>query len=321
MTAPALLILCAILAAVLGPRLRSGNWADRSPRLGVLVWQALTLSAVLSVVLAGLALAVPVLPATEDLAALLQACTMVLRAQYATPAGALLSGAGAATALALLARVAGCLVAEWLAARRQRNQQLQTLSLIARRDPACGVRVVEHPVPAAYCLPGRRRDIVFTSTALGVLNEDERNAVLRHELAHLRGRHHLVLGAAGALERAFPRVALFGVARSEMGRLVELAADDRAAADGSGRLAVARALLRLTEAGRAPASALSASGTATVARVRRLTAPPVPLRRAGAGFAASAAVAVLAAPVAVSVAPAIAAAQARFCPLGMMATV
>jgi Zn-dependent protease with chaperone function len=41
--------------------------------------------------------------------------------------------------------------------------------------------------------PGR---IVVTTGMLGALDPDEREALFAHERARLRGRHHLVLGAA-----------------------------------------------------------------------------------------------------------------------------
>ena len=315
MTAPLLLVAFAVAAAVAGPLLRRGTWADRSPRLGIFAWQALTASIVLSLTLAGLALAMPVMPVTGGVADFLQACATVLRQQYSTPGGAVLSTLGATAALLVVGRVLYCLVAELLSARRSRTEQLGSLSLISRRDPGTGMLVVEHAVPAAYCLPGRRSEIVFTTAALDALDAEQRSAVLRHEHAHLQGRHHLVLGGADALVRAFPRIPVFITARAEMGRLVELIADDKAAAGENNRLAVASALVRLAEAGGAPASALAAGGTATVVRVRRLAAPAAPLRRVRVGLTMAAATAMLALPVGVAATPALASAQAQMCPV------
>ena len=315
MTVPLLLVAFAVVAAATGPLLRRGSWVDRSPRLGIFAWQALTVSIVVSLALAGLALAMPVMPTTGGLADFLQACAVVLRQQYSTPGGAALSTAGAAVAILVIGRVLYCLVAELLTARGERLKQLGSLSLISRRDAATGMLVVDHAVPAAYCLPGRRSEIVFTTAALGALDEEQRNAVLRHEQAHLRGRHHLILGGADALVRAFPKIPVFIVARTEMGRLVELIADDKAAAGENNRRAVAPALVRRAEAGGAPASALAASGTATLVRVRRLAAPAAPLRRARAVLTVAAAIAMLAVPVGIAATPAMATAQAQMCPV------
>lgn len=315
MTAPLLLVAFAVVAAVGGPLLRRGSWTNRSPRLGILVWQALSVSVVLSLVLAGLALAIPVMPATGDLADFLRACVIVLREQYSTPGGAILSTTGAAGALLVLGRALYCLVLQLLTERGDRIKQLASLSLISRRDSATGTLVVEHTVPAAYCLPGRRGEIVFTTALLETLDEEQQNAVLRHEHAHLRGLHHLILSGADALVRAFPKVPVFIVARAEMGRLVELAADDKACAGENNRLTVATALVRLAEAGRTPASALPAGGTATQARVRRLASPGAPLRRTRITMTIAAAAALLALPVGIAATPAIATAHAQTCPV------
>lgn len=315
MTTPLLLATFAVMATVGGPLLRQGTWADRSPRLAIFAWQALTTSIVLSVILAGLALAVPVMPTTGGLADFLQACAVVLRQQYSTPGGAVLSTVGATVALMVLGRVFYCAVAELLSARGDRLEQLRSLSLISRRDPATSMLVVDHPVPVAYCLPGRRSEIVFTTAALEALDAEQRSAVLRHEQAHLRGHHHLILGGADALVRAFPKVPVFVLARTEMGRLVELIADDKAAAGENDRLVVATALVRLAEAGSTPTSALAASGTATLVRVRRLAEPAAPLRRMRVGLTVAATTAMLALPVGVVATPAMASAQAQMCPV------
>jgi hypothetical protein len=63
--------------------LRRSRWVDRAPRLAIAAWQALSAAIVLAVVLAGLVLAIPTAKLTGDAAALLKACAMALRLQYA----------------------------------------------------------------------------------------------------------------------------------------------------------------------------------------------------------------------------------------------
>lgn len=83
----AILFAYAVLLSTLVPRLlRGGHWAERAPRLGIVVWQVLGVSALTAAVLAGLALTVPTVRVSADLAELLQACVMALAAQYASPA-------------------------------------------------------------------------------------------------------------------------------------------------------------------------------------------------------------------------------------------
>lgn len=314
MIAPITLAAFALLAGTLGPRLlRGSDWPNRSPRLGILVWQALSVSTLLAVVLTGAALAVPTLPMTTNLAELLQACAMALTAQYTTPGGAALSAAGTILALTVLARVGSCLAAELLTANRERRRQLDALVLVARHHADWDALVVDHPAAAAYCLPGGRHQVVVTTAALTALDDDQIAAVLAHERAHLRGRHHLILAAAAALERAFPRVPVFSDARRELARLVEMLADD-VAARRNDRLTVATALVRLAE-GSPPATALGAGGSSALARVRRLAVPAHPLGAARSTLAALAAVAVLGAPVLIVAAPAVLAATAGLCPI------
>jgi len=308
------LVAFAILVAGLGPRLlRRSSWPDRSPRLGILAWQALSLSVLAAVVLAGVALAVPTVPLTANLADLLSACATALRAEYATPGGAAVSLAGAVLAVTLLGRTGYILLAGAVTSSRQRGRQLEALALIAHLDECHDVLVVDHSAVAAYCLPGRRRQVVLTTAALEALDEAQLTAVIAHERAHLRERHHLVLAATAALERAFPRVRVFRDAHTEATRLVEMLADD-AAARRSDRLTVATALVRLAEAS-TPAAALGVGGTTSVARVRRLVAPAHPLGAAASALAAVAIAALFLVPVAVVTMPAAAAATSGLCPI------
>lgn len=314
MTATVALTVLALLIATAGrAALLRWTWLDRSPRLGIVAWQSVSLAAVGAVILAGAALALPAVPVSTSLADLVSACVTGLRQQYTTPAGAAASGAGALTAAAVLVRAGHCLVAALVSNARERRRQLRSLALTARRHDHCGALVVEHAAPAAYCLPGRRREIVLTTAALAALGDGELAAVLAHERAHLRARHDVALAAAGALRRAFPGVPLFRDALEEMTRLVEMAADDAATREHE-RLTVATAIVRLAEAS-APAAALGAGGSTSVRRVRRLVAPAQPLGRLRSALALTGAAAVLALPVSVAVAPAVVAVTADLCPV------
>ncbi len=155
--------------------------------------------------------------------------------------------------------------------------------------------------------------MVVTTGALGALSGQELTAVLAHERAHLRGRHHLPVAVATGLARAFPAVPLFDCGLAEVHRLVELLADD-AATRRLGRLEVASALLCLAGM-RSPAPALGAVGTAGAARVRRLLQAPPPLSRLQRGAALAALALVAATPLVVAAYPAYAAAASDLCPV------
>ena len=310
--AVALLGYAALLLSAGAGALARARWADRAPRLAVAAWLALTGSAVASVTLGGLALVVPTVRVSTGLSALLAACAMALRAQYAHPGGAALAGAGVVLGLAVIARVTWCTAGTLARAALARRRHRRGLALAGRPDARLHAVVVDHHEAAAWCLPGAGRQVVLTTAAVGVLDDVQLAAVLAHERAHQRGHHHLLVSLAGSLATAFPRVRAFQQGHEQVARLVELLADDAAAA-GSPRLKVAEALLALAAPAPAAAGALGAGGSATAARIRRLIAAPAPLgrARAAAGMLTVAALALF--PILVLAGPAVAVSGQGYC--------
>jgi len=312
--AAAALLGYAALLLTAGPgALARARWPEGAPRLAIAAWFALTGSAVASVLAGGLALMVPTVRVSAHLAGLLAACVMALRSQYAHPGGAALTGAGAVLALAVLARVTWCAARALAQAAGARRRHRLRLSRVGRPDPRLGAVIVRHHEPAAYCLPGNGSRIVITTGALGALDEGQLRAVLAHERAHLRGRHHLLVTLAGAMHAAFPRVPAFRIAREQVARLAELRADDAASA-AAHRLAVAGALLNLGAG--VPAAALGAAGTADAARVRRLIDGPAAIGRTRAAAVTSAVAAVVLVPLLLLAGPAASARGMNYCPHG-----
>lgn len=293
--------------------LARADWVERSPRLGIAGWQALSVSVLLAVALGGATLMIPTVQLGQGLADLLQACGAAVRAQYATPGGAAVSTLGGVLVVGTLSRAVYCLARELTLTSRGRRRHLDVLALIGRPEPELGVVIVEHGTAVAYCLPGRGRQVVLTSAAVAALDADQLAAVLAHERAHLRGRHHLVLAGARGLQRAFPVLPCFSLAQVAVARLVEMLADDEATRRCS-RLTVATALVALAGSP-VPSPALSAGGPTASARVQRLAAPARPLGLMGTGIAALFLAAAFVAPVAVSVAPAVAVAASDYCPI------
>src|SRR2546430_14723723 len=68
-----------------------------------------------------------------------------------------------------------------------------------------GSILLDHDEAAAWCLPGAGGQVVLTTAAVHALDEAQLAAVLAHERAHQRGRHHLLVALAGSLAAAFPR--------------------------------------------------------------------------------------------------------------------
>jgi Zn-dependent protease with chaperone function len=309
-TSTVLLTYAVIVGVVGGRHLATAHWPERSPRLGIWAWQALTASIVLASGLAGATLAVPTLPASTSLATLLEACQHAIREQYSTPGGAVTASVGALFTLTIAGRLAFAVTLTCIATTKRRNQQRRSLLLVADRHGLTGVHVVPHTAPAVYCLPGRPSLIVLTSSALSTLDNHQLKAVLAHERAHLRNRDHRVLTAAAVLLKAFPFIPVFKAAQMHMVRLVEMDADDVASKHHDRRV-LAKALVRLAE-GAIPAAAIGASGGAALTRVKRLVGPPDPISWPCSMLVAVAALAMLILPMVTT----IVAAVLDYCALG-----
>lgn len=300
---------------VVGPRLRHLSWLEGSPRLGIALWQALCVSAVAVPVLIGLTVLVPATAWVGGLAALMHACVQSMQQAYGFHGDALEPTLGLLLAGAVLVWVSGWIAFDLHRARRERTRMRRSLAAVSSPDFDLGARVLDSPTAAAFCVPGRDSQVVVTAGALAALSAAEVAGVLAHERAHLRARHHLAVAGTRSLSRAFPGISLFAVASQQVTRLVELAADDRAAHEVD-RVTVASAIVRLA-AMRAPRSALAMADCATpgvtASRVGRLLAPvdPLPPRRLGGVLATL--VGVLGTPVAVAMAPAISTAITHLC--------
>lgn len=314
---PLVLLSVAVLLAGAGPRLLLRPWADRAPGLAVAAWLWLAATAVVATSLAGLALVVPLSDVAGGLAALLHACRLAVHLAYATVSPLPLLGVG--LAVAVPAWTAGWLAVGLLEAAARRRGVRRRVTSVGRLDPTTGAMIVDSPQASAYCLAGRRSCVVVTSAALAALTPLELSAVLAHESAHLRGRHHLLVGAADALARALPWAPLFRRGAQEVRRLVELLADDAATREVPA-VELASALLRLAGM-RTPAVALAAAVTAGAVRVQRLLQAPRPLPLS-LRFIAMAALALLAvAPVGIAAQPGLSAAADGVCPVPSLTVV
>jgi Peptidase family M48 len=281
-TAAVLLAAYAAAAGLLAPAAMRRGWAAHSPRLAMSVWLVLPVSWTVAVVLAVLAATAPswlTWPGPQP------GGSQVLPAGP-TSGGAAVAVAGLLLAAAVVLRTGWCLARELTRSRSDRHEHAALVAATGRPCPELGVVVLDHDAPAAYCMPCGRYRLVVSAGALAALGTGQLHAVLAHERAHLRYRHHLMLAVAAALARAFPRVPLFAQAGPELGVLAEMAADD-AAARRHGRDQLARALVVLARAGTLPA-ALAAGGPAAIARVQRLLAPPQQRRVRRACLAATA---------------------------------
>lgn len=312
MIAPFFLFLVACLVGVGGSKwLAEARWPARAPALGIVAWLTVGVTTMLSILLAGAALAVPQIPSNRGLAELFHACSAALREHYATPGGGAVALIGGGLAMALLLRLAFALGHGIRADRRDRAHQTELLRLVGRRHDQGDVLVLEHDTPAAYCLPGKSRQVVITQGALGLLSEAELTQVLAHERAHIRSHHHLALLLSKALGTALFGQLGTGLLPRHVAELVEMHADD--AIDHSRRPDLARAVILLA-GGTLPAGAMGAGGAA-LARVRRLGGPPEPVALGHQFAVVTVAVAAVCLPVVIALAPGLVAILAHYCPL------
>lgn len=137
--------------------------------------------------------------------------------------------------------------------------------------------VVDDDVPLAFALPGAPGRIVVSRGMLRCLDGHEREALLAHERAHLRGRHHLFQSLWRLTAALNPLLRPLAVAG---GFVLERWADEEAAERVGDRTVVAHAVGRaaLASAGASRPFALAVTGGAVPQRVRALLAPP-PARR------------------------------------------
>nr|WP_062337938.1 M56 family metallopeptidase [Herbidospora sakaeratensis] len=274
MIAAVALAALAAVCALSAWRMTFVRWTWRAPRAAIALWQALGLTWGLASVGALLAYAL------EPWGRGVIHGLVYLVTHWREPSGLQRVGALAA-GLALLTVLLAVVVVAMAQTLQARRRHRLLLSLVARDEPAVpGVRVVDHPGAAAYCVPGLKSQVVISEGTLSLLSRDELAAVLAHEDAHARERHDLVLLPFAALRWVLPWSKVVRDANASVALLVEMAADDHA------RLRVppkrlATALLRFGTAGAfaTPHGALGVGAENVMARVNRLVKPGPAMRR------------------------------------------
>ncbi|MBP2325014.1 Zn-dependent protease with chaperone function [Kibdelosporangium banguiense] len=292
MIAALALLVGAFAAGVVVPAvLRRADTARLDPVVLLVGW-LLSIVGVLAAAAAGVALfLIPNHSPATNMLALLHKCWMSV-AHGATPRIEEIIGLLAAVVfLAVVSRFP--VIAIRTARRRKRIAQdhLAVLSLAARRDD--GMLWLEHDRPLAFSLAGRPGVVVATEGLTRHLSPGEVRAVLAHEHAHLRGRHHLLITCVDALAAALPVVPLFRQAPAAVRVLVEMAADV-AAIRACGHADVHAALVGVSADG-APSGALAMARDAVDVRLARLRSGTRPAGRVrqtlSCGLTAAAAVA------------------------------
>lgn len=271
-----------VVAAVLGAlalalawpvpvALSRAAWPARAPAVAVALWQAIALAGGLSMI--GCLLAIGSAPAGSLPDAVAQLAPALLAGPIPAEFGVVqLAALTLAVAVAILLTLNLALTA--VRAERERRRQHQLVDILS--DPMPGeprTRVLAHPVPLAYCVPGIRTATVLTDGLIEVLAPDELAAVIAHERTHLDQLHHLVRLAFRAWHSALPWFPIANRAERAVVTLTEMLADD-GARRAVGTLALRGALERVGNAGETgsfPESAGTAPDAAMLsARLDRL---------------------------------------------------
>jgi Zn-dependent protease with chaperone function len=257
------------LSLVVPGVLAAARWTDRAPAAAVALWQSVTLTGVLCAI--GVVLAGP------------QELVGELGSRRPVGAAALIGALAVAAVIVirLLVSLAGVFYRS--RARRARHRLLVDLLDTAERHgelPAevpAGLRVLDGPLPFAYCLPGRSPRVVLSGGALRVLDAGQVGAVIAHEQAHLRHRHDVVMESFTAFYRAVPRPLRSRAPLDAVHVLLEMVADDAARRrTGAGEL---RSALELLGDAVSPGTPAEAGGGAEAERRRRLDRLAGPDRR------------------------------------------
>lgn len=276
LTALVLVALGVVLAEPASRGLSRARWPVRDPVGALLVWQAIGLSGGISLFGAGLAFGLA--PLGENLPeAGATAVSELARGRYPDALGPwhLLALLVAVGVLLRLLTVLATTTVRTLRTRRRHRDLLDVLATPWPNSP--GTRVLNHPVPVAYCLPGRSSRLVVSAGVLEALETAGVRAVLAHERAHLRERHDLVVLPFVAWGATAPFVQGMVCAQVAVAKLIEMRADDvaRCRCDPAELVTALRAV-----GGSAPAAALSSFTAALDTRIDRIASPPRPLPRA-----------------------------------------
>lgn len=280
LAATLLAVLAILLAWPVPLAVARSTWPDRAPGTALLLWQAIALGGVLS--LLGSLLSAGLAPYGDHLVAGLRTLSVDVAGGVLPPGTTYPSGLALAAAVLLGAHLVLNLVLTVVRTERQRARHRSLLLLLSAPMPETPrTRVLDAAAPIAYCLPGTARSLtVLSAGLLTLLSEQEVLGVVEHERAHLRQHHALVLVAFRAWRIALPWFRVASRAQDAVGLLTEMLADDEARRRVPDPV-LARAIAAVASAGgtlgEPRSDTPSADPSSVERRVRRLLTPvPIP---------------------------------------------
>ncbi|WP_294566634.1 M56 family metallopeptidase [uncultured Arthrobacter sp.] len=208
--------------------LSRARWPARSPFTAMVLWQSIALAGGLSMI--GAMLVWGLAPLGDNLLSASIGLWNVLMEQKPAETLGIIHVFALSAATLLGVHLVFTLMLTFIRIQRQRRRHRSMLRLLSspvKDSPA--TLVINHPTPVAYCLPGGARSVtVLSDGLLEMLSQEELNAVLTHENAHLQQRHHLLLWAFAAWRSALPWLPTSQLAQVAVTELIEMLADDQA---------------------------------------------------------------------------------------------
>jgi Zn-dependent protease with chaperone function len=124
------------------------------------------------------------------------------------------------------------------------------------------LRVSKNRLPISFAVEAGRPIVVMSDSLLSLLRKDELEAVMAHELAHIRNSDMTLKALVTAYKTALPHDPVIRLVEAAFHRERELAADETAAEATKRPLSLARALLKIYEA--FPKGSLASYGTLSI---------------------------------------------------------
>ncbi|WP_431221175.1 M56 family metallopeptidase [Leifsonia xyli] len=232
--------------------LARATWPSAAPVLALALWQSIALAGGISMI--GSLLLAGLQPFGDDLGSRISGAAASLFHGPMPAAVSLFNAFLLSAAILLTAHLVLNLALTSVRSRNQRHRHMELLRLLSSPLPDTpSTRVIDHPAPAAYCLPGARSVTVLSEGMIALLSPAELDAVVAHERAHLRQKHHLLLDAFRSWKRSLPWFPIATRAQDAVALLLEMLADDTARKT-TGDAVLAEAIRLVDETGPAGAA-------------------------------------------------------------------
>jgi Zn-dependent protease with chaperone function len=128
--------------------------------------------------------------------------------------------------------------------------------------PAARLRICETDVPISFAIDARTPLVIVSQSLLSLLKKDELEAVMAHELAHIKNSDTALKALVAAYKAALPHDPIIRLVEAAFHREREVVADETAVGVTRKPLSLASALLKIYDA--FPKNSLRSYGTYSI---------------------------------------------------------